>query len=319
MSPHIAVVPASTRVGAETIRQLLDSPEKPLVRGIYRDTTKAPPEYTSNPNFEAVKGDVETGHGLDFSGSIGVLYVPPPIYQKKMDLADWAKLTATNVRSALQRADVERLVLSSGLGSRYDQGVVSSNMWYPDTSLTAKSQGLARLNHETDRILKDIVPEVTILQCTHFMEEFSYIFQAPLGDPPTIASWVDPADFKIALVSIKDIGETCVKHLLKDSKHLGSHSLKVLGPRLYSSNDLKDAFEEVTGKKVKLEIAQGEDLKAMLRQLFPEHCIPDIVEVMEASLPGGLVSQDYGYDENTITGKVELVDVIRELNDKYNS
>ncbi|UZP38222.1 hypothetical protein NXS19_006038 [Fusarium pseudograminearum] len=209
-------------------------PEKPSVRGIYRDTAKAPFEYTSNPNFEAVKGDVETGIGLDFTGSDG--------------------------------SNVEKLVVSSGLGARYKHGV-----------------GLARLNHETDRILKDAAREVTILQCTHFLEEWSYIFQMPLGDPPSITSWVAPADYKIAMVSIKDIAEVSVKSLLRDSQQPGFHCVK-----------------------------------AMLGHLFPEHCIPDIVEVLEASLPGGLIATEYGYDENTFTGKVELVDVIRELHKKYN-
>jgi putative NADH-flavin reductase len=128
MAPHITVVPASTRVGTETIRQLLASSEKPSVRGIYRNTSKAPDEYTNNPNFKAVKGDVETGDGLDFTGSDGVLYVPPPTYEKNMDLADWATQTATNVKNALHRANVKRLVILSGLGSQHDHGVVSSRM-----------------------------------------------------------------------------------------------------------------------------------------------------------------------------------------------
>jgi len=299
MAPHITVVPASTRVGTETIRRLLASSEKPSVRGIYRDTSKAPAEYTDTPDFEAVKGDVESGDGLDFSGSDAVLYVPPPTYEN-MDQADWARQTATNVRNALHRANVKRLVILSGLGSQHDHGI-----------------GLARLNHHTDQVLKDSVPQVTILQCTHFLEEFKYIFQAPLGDPPSIASWIAPADYRVPMVSIKDIGETCAKYLLTDLGNPSPQCLKVLGPRPYSSNDLRDAFEEVTGKKVELGLAQGEDLKALFRQLFPEHCIPDFMEIIEASLPGGLIAEEYGYDENTVTGKVELIDTLRELNKKY--
>jgi len=128
MAPHITVVPASTRVGTETIRRLLASPEKPSVRGIYRDTSKSPAEYTDTHNFEAVKGDVESGDGLDFTGSDAVLYVPPPIYEKEMDLADWARQTATNVRNALHRANVKSLIILSGLGSQHDHGVVSSKV-----------------------------------------------------------------------------------------------------------------------------------------------------------------------------------------------
>jgi uncharacterized protein YbjT (DUF2867 family) len=119
------------------------------------------------------------------------------------------------------------------------------------------------------------------------------------------------------MVSIKDIGEACAKYLLTDSGNPSSQRLKVLGPRPYSSNDLRDAFEEVTGKTVELGLTQGEDLKAFLRTLFPEHCIPDFMEIIEASLPGGLIAEEYGYDENTVTGKVELIDTLRELNKKY--
>jgi uncharacterized protein YbjT (DUF2867 family) len=120
------------------------------------------------------------------------------------------------------------------------------------------------------------------------------------------------------MVSITDIGEACAKYLLTDSGNPNLQRLKILGPRPYSSNDLRDAFEEVTGKKVELVLAQGKDLRALLGQLFPEHCIPDFMEIIEASLPGGLIAEEYGYDEKTITGKVELIDTLRELNKKYN-
>ncbi|KAF5023104.1 hypothetical protein F66182_4861 [Fusarium sp. NRRL 66182] len=298
MPSHITIVPASTKIGRQTIQTLLASPENPSIRGIYRDTLKAPDAYTGNTNFEAVKGDIATGDGLDFNGSDAVLYVPPPTYEN-VDQADWAKQAATNVKTALHRAGVKRLVILSGLGSQHDHGI-----------------GFVRLNHHTDQILKDSVPKVTILQCTHFQEEFGYLFQAPLGDPPTIGSWIAPADFKVPIVSIKDIGEACTKHLLAEPENPSPQRLKIFGPQPYSSNDLRDYFEDVTGKRVELGLSQGQDLKAFLRQIFPEHCIPDFMEMMEASLPGGLIAKEYDYDEDTVTGKVELVDTLRELNKK---
>ncbi|KAF9771824.1 hypothetical protein IL306_010509 [Fusarium sp. DS 682] len=301
MSPHITVVPASTKVGKETIRLLLASPEKPTIRGIYRDTSKAPDEYVNNPNFSAVKGDVATGESLDFSSSDAILYVPPPTYEN-IDQSDWAIQTANNVKSSLQNAGVKGLVLLSGLGSQNDHGI-----------------GLVRLNHHTDRILKDSVPEVTILQSTHFQEEFAYMFQMPLGDPPTISSWIAPGDFKVPIVSIRDVGATCAKHLLNRFEGSSSQVLKVFGPRPYSSSDLRDMFEETTGTKVELGLAQGEDLKAFFRHLFPEHCIPDFMEMIESSLPGGLIAKEYEVDETTVTGKVDMMDIFRELSEKYGS
>ncbi|KAJ4258830.1 hypothetical protein NW762_007917 [Fusarium torreyae] len=317
MSPHITIIPASTKAGKETIRHLLASPEKPSVRAVYRDTSKAPAEYAEHPNFESVKGDVADRDSLDFSDTDAVLYVPPPTYDQ-IDQADWAKQAATNVKSVLQAADVKKLVVLSGLGSQYDHGIVSKA---PQPAkghmLIIDAQGLVRLNHHTDQVLENSVPEVTILQSTHFQEEFQYMFQMPLGDPPTISSWIAPGDYQVPIVSVKDVGEMCAQHLLTKPGRSGTQSFKIMGPRLYSSNELRDIFEEVTGIKVELGLAQGEDLKAFFRQLFPEHCIPDFMEMIESSLPGGLITKDYDYDENTLTGKVELLDTMRELSKKH--
>ncbi|KAF4958853.1 hypothetical protein FGADI_2055 [Fusarium gaditjirri] len=299
MSIHITVLPASTKVGKQAIGLLLASPTKPTIRGIYRDVSKAPDEYTNHPNFSAVTGDVASEQSLDFSNSDAVLYVPPPTYEN-IDQSDWAKQTANNVKVTLQKSGVKRLVVLSGLGSHNDHGI-----------------GFVRLNHHTDKILKDSVPEVTILQSTHFQEEFEYMFQMPLGDPPTISSWIAPRDFKIPIVSLKDVGEACANHLLSKLETPSPEVLKVFGPHAHSSIDLRDMFEEMTGNKVELGLAQGEDLKAFFRQILPEHCIPDFMEMIESSLPGGLIAKEYEVDENTVTGKVDMLEVFRELGEKY--
>ncbi|KAF5694224.1 hypothetical protein FDENT_1529 [Fusarium denticulatum] len=290
---------SSTKVGKETIRILLAYSANLTICGIYRDTSKAPDEYTSHPNFSSVKGDVASEESLDFSNSDAVLYVPPPTYEN-IDQSEWAKQTANNVKGALKKSGVKRLVVLSGLGSQNDRGI-----------------GFVRLNHHTDNILKGTVPEVTILQSTHFQEEFEYMFQMPLGDPPTISSWIAPRDFKVPIVSLKDVGEVCAKNLLTKLESPSPQVFKVFGPRTYSSIDLRDMFEEITANKVELGLAQGEDLKAFFGQILPEHCIADFMEMIESSLPGGLIAREYEADENTVTGKFDMLEVFRELGNKY--
>ena len=124
MSPHITVLPASTKAGRETIRALLSSDSKPCVRAVYRDPAKAPPEFLENSNFEAVKGDVGDGDSLDFTGSNAVFYIPPPILDGT-NQAEWATRTATNVKNALKKANVNRLLILSALGSQNSSGIVS--------------------------------------------------------------------------------------------------------------------------------------------------------------------------------------------------
>jgi uncharacterized protein YbjT (DUF2867 family) len=126
MPLRIAVVPASTKAGRETIRQLLEAESKPFVRGIYRDPSKAPSDFAQNPNFEAVKGDVGAGAGLDFSSADAVFYVPPPTYDGT-DQGEWATRCAENVKKAIHdAASVKRLLLFSALGAQHDHGIVRS-------------------------------------------------------------------------------------------------------------------------------------------------------------------------------------------------
>lgn len=124
MALHITIVPASTQAGKRTIAALLSSPTKPVIRGIYRDPSKAPAEFTAHSNFEATTGDVSSGTGLDFTGSDAVFYVPPPTYDGT-DLAEFATKAANNVKNALQDAvSVKKLLLFSSMGAQYDHGIV---------------------------------------------------------------------------------------------------------------------------------------------------------------------------------------------------
>ncbi|KAF4468520.1 NAD(P)H azoreductase [Fusarium albosuccineum] len=168
MAFRITVVPASTKAGKATIRVLLDSESQPIVHGIYRDPSKAPTEYSNHPRFEATQGDVRSGAGLDFSRSDHVLYVPPPTYDGT-DEGEFAVQTATNVKNALLSApNVKRLLLFSTMGSQYDHGIVSYNEESISISSLIDEQGILRVNHITDNILKEIVPQVLIVKPGYF-------------------------------------------------------------------------------------------------------------------------------------------------------
>lgn len=128
MPTRITVLPASTQAGKETIRFLLSSGSKPLVRGIYRNPSKAPAGFTDNPNFEAVQGDVATSSSeLDFSASDAVLYVAPPTWDDNVDHDEYSYRTANRVKDAVAKASgVRRLVIQSAMGAHYDAEKVVS-------------------------------------------------------------------------------------------------------------------------------------------------------------------------------------------------
>lgn len=133
MVSHITIVPASTQAGKATISSLLAASSGPTIRGIYRDPAKAPAEYTANARFEAVKGDVTTGTGIDFSGSEAVFYTPPPTFAGELSNEENGKRMAGNVLEALKKSgSVKRLVLHSAVGAHRDGSkIVSCNVRVP--------------------------------------------------------------------------------------------------------------------------------------------------------------------------------------------
>ena len=122
---RIAVVPASTQAGRETIRALLQANQQPVVTALYRDVSKAPLEFEEHPNFKALEGSVSEGADLDFAESDAVFYIPPPTYDGT-DTAQFATSCANKVKAALQSAsNVKRLLVFSAIGAQYDQDIVS--------------------------------------------------------------------------------------------------------------------------------------------------------------------------------------------------
>ncbi|KAK3307191.1 uncharacterized protein B0T15DRAFT_492683 [Chaetomium strumarium] len=186
----IVVVPASTKAGRETIRQLLEAESKPIVCGIYRDTSRAPSDFTQNPNFEASKGDVGTGAGLDYSSADTVFYIPPPTYDGT-DQGEWATRCANNAKRAIRDA------------SSVSRDSSSFRLWA--RSITMTLHGILRLNHISDTILKDAAQEVITVRPGFFYDEFAHAFEAARADPPVFHAWITRVDHKIPMVSIKDI------------------------------------------------------------------------------------------------------------------
>ncbi|CAM1503155.1 Fc.00g079310.m01.CDS01 [Cosmosporella sp. VM-42] len=296
---HITVVPASTKAGRETIRVLPESENKPYIHGIYRDPSKAPAEFIECKNFEATEGDVGTGAGLSFAGSDAVFYIPPPIYDGT-DQGEWATRTATNVKNSLRNAPrVKRLLLFSAVGSQYDQSI-----------------GILRLNHISDMILKDAALEVFIVRPGYFQEDWAHLLGMALADPPAIQSWITPVDHKVPMVKLRKPKRH--KQMLcklptgrvNQTQPPLFQAIRSPALQLYRS---QDAVGEVTGKEVELKPVKRDELAGFFAKQVPEGYVQELVDMTTALLPGGIMVGDFEYDENTIKGRVQLVDTLRQL------
>ncbi|KAK8076259.1 hypothetical protein PG994_003531 [Apiospora phragmitis] len=274
---HVTVLPASKQSGEATIRALLNAEQKPTIRGIYRDTSKAPEEFTSNPRFDAAKGDIDLWSGLDFRGSDAVFYNLPPPFDGR-DPAVFAAQTANNVLATLKRVpSVRRLVVSSTMGSQYERGT-----------------GMLRLNHATDLVLKKAVPEVVIVRPAYYFQTWAAAIKAKGTDKLCFESPLEDPSYKIPMVSVEDIGRCCAGYLL-DSSEASKQSFRGVdlhGPRNYSSVDVHEAIENATGNKWELLNIPRAGIAEHFAKEVPEVYVPDFVELITSMLPGGVVAGD---------------------------
>jgi hypothetical protein len=109
------------------------------------------------------------------------------------------------------------------------------------------------------------------------------------------------------------VASNSANSLLAPSVQPSPHYFNVFGPRAYGSVDLKDVVEEITGKKVELKLVEEDQLLDYWKQIVPEVYAEEFKEMTTSGLPGGVIAEDWVYDEKTVRGEQELVDALRAL------
>ncbi|KAI6780663.1 uncharacterized protein J7T54_001167 [Emericellopsis cladophorae] len=313
MTLTVSVIPASSKVGQAAIHYLLK--DDITVRGFYRNTSKAPQEFTQSPLFAAVQGDLQDAASLTFDGSDVVFYVPPPAYDGT-DPGEFASNAANSIKGALQKANVRRLVLLSAPGAQHSSGIVSSKLHTascPD-DIIDQSQGILRINHISDEILKQSVPEVFVMRPFYFYEDWAMQIPTLKEDPPFITSVFSPLDYKVPMVSIKDIGLYAARSVTGPPPATSPQIFKLYGPKAYSALDVRDAVARAINRDLEIKEVTPDNLREHTAAMVPESMVDDLVGLTTATLPGGKLQDEFeprqGVDE---IGEVTLEDIFVEI------
>lgn len=91
--------------------------------------------------------------------------------------------------------------------------------------------------------------------------------------------------------------------------------MQLFGPRLYSPADVAKALEDASGSQIQLEIISKNNLASYFQKHIPEKYVASYVEMVDAILPGGIISSDVYANRggNIVYGELELVDYFKEL------
>ncbi|KAI9150487.1 nucleoside-diphosphate-sugar epimerase [Paramyrothecium foliicola] len=301
---RVAVVPASTRSSLTTIRSLLSkaipSSKSIEIRGWYRDPSKAPAEFTSQPNFEAVKGDVLDGASLNFEGCDVVVHVPPPFFGSP-DMIPLTEALSRNVKEAIERAgSVQKLVLMSSQGAHLYEGV-----------------GEIKTKAVSERVLKETsVPHITIVRPVYFMENWAQQF-ALINSPETfMVSTLTPLDWKLGMVSLIDIGDALAKDAVTDEAQTTPvHIYELWGPDIkgYSANQVHAIFTRLFEKEIAIKGIESSELPDFLGKMLPPGALEEIVEMIRSFLPGGHLVENPDPLANIVQGSTKLETALENL------
>lgn len=315
---RVAIAPAGTKTSAATIRWLLKNAarKETEVYAVYRDLAKVPAEFTSHASFHAVQGDVEDAASLDFAGCDSVLTCTPPSFDGS-DPIEKAALMAENVKSAVEKAGVKRLMLLSSIGAEFSEGVVSlCNVSPPPRSVFVVAiaddfgeiKGEIRTNHAAEQALRTTnVPEILFVRCGYFMENWTVFGSATLKAQPSpyFESLITPLDWKIPMVAVDDIGSTLATGLTSGyTPPRKPYVFALHGPADYAPLDVQAALSEAMGKSVELRPVERDKIRAFYEALsFPPQAVDLFAEMATSFLPGGIAEPD--------APGMEKVDVVR--------
>ena len=112
-------------------------------------------------------------------------------------------------------------------------------------------------------------------------------------------------------MSVRDVGDYCAKALLGDAPVSSPYIVDMMGPRDYSSLDIKEAVEKLSGEQVSLTTVAREGLaEYWTEEGVPKEHVPEFVEFVAAMHPGGVLAGHSSLGTHIVRGKLELVDVL---------
>lgn len=114
---------------------------------------------------------------------------------------------------------------------------------------------------------------------------------------------------------MRDIGAFCASQALSiditpsDEPHV----TELHGPRDYSSSNVCEALQQLTGKTIELRLVGKDELATFFGNVFPPHIVPLFVEMTCSMLPGSPYLNDPGNNTPVYRGTDTLTDAFRRM------
>ena len=281
-----AITGVTGKVGGEIARNLINHGQS--VRAVLRDRAKAA-DWAAKGCDVAI-ADMENAEQLAaaFSSTEGVFILPPSDFDPEPGYPE-AKRVIDQVTRALMAARPQRVVCLSTIGADAPHDNLLTQRTLMEQSLSA------------------IGLPVTFLRPGWFMENALWDV-ASARDEGVVRSFLQPADKAFPMVATKDVGRLAADLLRQH--WTGTRIVELEGPVRVSADDLAQAFAEVLGRPVRIEIVSRESWEGLFRAQGMKNPQPRI-RMLDGFNEGWIEFPDQG--RSAVKGDTPLLDVITAL------
>ncbi|CAF1564759.1 unnamed protein product [Didymodactylos carnosus] len=289
------VTGATGHVGSSIVDQLLS--QSVPVRAVIRSETKA--ESFTSRNVEVALADLTNTDALvkAFQGAKVVFVMNPPAYASSNMQAVAVKVSNA-LALAVKAAQVPRIVILSSIGAERSSGT-----------------GSIRTTHILEEALKGTAPQVVIVRCAAFIENWlSSVLAIKAGQSPVLNSMYQKLDHKIPHIATDDIGRVVAEYLTKSYGEVAKSVLIELeGPEPYSPNDVAKLISKTLGKTIPA-IAMSDDMIwELCDQLgWPKTTGDNFIEMMKA-YDNSIICWTTNENSIRVKGKLTLDDVLGKV------
>jgi uncharacterized protein YbjT (DUF2867 family) len=265
------VTGATGQVGSAVVDYLLS--QSLPVRAVIRSANKSN-SFTSR-HVDVAIADLTDADALTaaFQGAKAVFAMSPPTYENP-DLVGAARNVSGALAKAIKTAQVPRVVMLSSVGADKSSGT-----------------GNILTTHVLEETLKDTAPQVIVVRCAWFMENwFSSVSAVKSGQSPVLGSMLQKLERKIPQIATNDIGRVVAKYLTLPTKEVPRHLIIELeGPEPYSPNDVAQIVGQKLGTAVPAVAMTEETIRGIFAKFgWPKETIDNWLEMVQ------------GFDNNTI-------------------
>jgi uncharacterized protein YbjT (DUF2867 family) len=288
------VTGATGQIGSALVDYLLS--QSVPVRVFIRSENKAK-DFRSR-NVEVVIGNLDDVEALTkgFQGAKGVFAMNPPAYETPNMQAAAASIGHA-LASVIKAAKVERVVVLSSIGSE-----------------RSSKTGSILTTHTLEKILKESAPQVVMLRCGGFIENWlNSISAVKSGESPVLGSMFQKLDRKLPHVATNDIARIAAQYLTKPKDELDKLTIIELeGPEDFSPNDVANLVSQILGKNVPAVPITAEMARGMFQKFgWTKANIDGWIEMVQGFDDGTIC---WTTDQNVIRikGNVTLKQVIEK-------